>query len=112
MLINDFDFSGEIVYIKNLDRGYCKSVIIKGVSNVFDSLSSQTVELKCLIPDRLSKDAGRINLYDWLSVSGHIEMWSKPCGNGTVRQKIMFIVDYILDIKKQRKGGKSYGLSC
>lgn len=103
MMLNNFDFSGEIVYIRNLDRGYCKSFVVKGASCAPGSMTSQVVELKCLVPDRLMDDAGKISLYDKVSVSGHIETWSKPCGNGTMRLKTMFIVDYIFD---EHTGGK------
>lgn len=75
--------------------------MIKGSSCVSDFMASQVVELKCLVPDRLKADVEKINLYCNVSVSGHIETWSKPCGNGTMRQKNMFIVDYIFDIKKK-----------
>ena len=91
--MNEWRFSGEIFYLKELEKDYGASVKIRGVSE--GSFAQRECELSCLVGVDAYKDAVKkgIKQYKHVALSGHMETFVK---NGI--PKMMFIADYILEV--------------
>lgn len=98
--LNEFNVSGEIVSLKELDGEFKASLIIKGTATREGAETSQILELTCLLQDKVYKDALQkgLKLYKKATVSGHIESWQRVQPNGKVKTKVIFITDYIYDV--------------
>jgi len=96
--MNEWTVSGEIFYIKELKGEFAISLKIRGEAKRQEIYTSQVLEFSCLIPRNMYEEAKKKNLklYKNVSLSGHLETWKKTI-NGKDKNKIMFIVDYILE---------------
>lgn len=90
--MNEWSFSGEVFYLKELERDYGASVKIRGVS---EGGFGRICELSCLIGQDAYKDAMKkgIGQYKKVALSGHMETFIK-----NDKPKTMFIADYILEV--------------
>lgn len=97
--MNEWSFSGEVFYLKELDKDYGASLKIRGTSPRGDSLNSaQIVEITCLLTKDCYKQAKEkgLALYRKVAVSGHIETFVKDADFNKVKN--MFIAEYILEV--------------
>lgn len=97
---NEWTFSGEVFYIKELTGEFTGSIKVRGLSQREGAFSTKIVELPCLMQDRLWKQfkEKQIKVYDKITISGHLETWSKN-SHGKPVNKTMFIIDYIIDVE-------------
>lgn len=88
---NEWTVSGEVFYLKELDGEFSASVGIRGVSKRQNAISSNIMEMKCLMQKNVYESGMKkgLKLYCNATISGHLETWTS--GN----KKIMFIADEI-----------------
>jgi len=98
--MNEWSVSGEVIYLKELQGEFSASVKLRGSSTREGMCSSQILEFSCLMQSRIYEEAKKkgIALYKNATLSGHLESWQKT-KNGKDTRKIMFIVDYILEVR-------------
>lgn len=96
---NEWTVSGEVIYLKDLQGEFSASVKLRGVSKREGAFSSQVLEFPCLMQDKLYEKAKKkgLGLYKNATLSGHLESWQKN-KNGKDVRKVMFVVDYVLDV--------------
>ena len=96
---NEWTFSGECFYIKDLEGEFCKSIKIRGRSKRNNSYSEQIAEIGCLFQSDVWKQAEQKGLkqYDFVAIQGHIETW-KRMSSGGERIKTMFIADSVISV--------------
>lgn len=96
--MNEWSFGGEIFYLKEVDGEFKYSVKIRGVGQRLNAVSTQPVEMSCLVPADIAKNSKKtLKLYSNTTMAGHLESFTKFDNKGNVVSKTMFIVDYILD---------------
>lgn len=88
--VNDFTFSGEVFYLKELvdSKEFSYSIKIRGVAKRDFAITPMICELSCLILKNVNID--KVKLHEEVCVSGHIEFWERK------NKKNMFIVDAII----------------
>lgn len=93
-MINEWTFSGEIFYLKELSGEFSASLKLRGMAKRLDAMSSQITELPVLVGNTIYKalsEKGK-KLYSQATLSGHIETWFDE-----KKSKIMFVADKIID---------------
>lgn len=99
--MNEWSFSGEVFYLKELEKDYGASLKIRGTSPRGDSVSSsQIAEITCLMTKECYESAKKegLALYKKVAVSGHIETFVKDADFAKVKN--MFIAEYVMQISK------------
>lgn len=97
IMMNEWSFSGEIFYLKELEKDYGASLKIRGTATRKDnSFRSDICELGCLVTRDAWNEAKKkgVKVYKNIAVSGHLETFIKNDGNS----KIMFIAEYIMEV--------------
>ena len=97
--MNEWSFSGEVYYLKELEKDYGASIKIRGTAPRGDSVaSSQIAELSCLLTKDAYEQAKKrgLSLYKKVAVSGHIETFVKDADFNKVKN--MFIAEYVLEV--------------
>ena len=99
---NDWTFTGEIFYLKELEGEFAASLKLRGVAQRKGAVSTQIAEIPCLVQSALWEQIKKkqIKQYDTITLSGHLESWNQNSHGKPVR-KIMLIADYITDVKYQ-----------
>jgi len=96
--MNEWTFTGEVFYLKELKGEFGASLRIKGVASRLDAtFSSNLCEMGCLLTNEAYEQAKKkhIDMYKNVTVSGHLESWA----NGTSKNpKVMFIADYVMEV--------------
>lgn len=97
MTMNEWTFSGEVFYLKELERDYGASLKIRG-SSLSGNDYSRIVELNCLLTKDAYKEAIKkgIGLYKNVTISGHMETFVRSDNKKT---KTMFIAEYVLEVE-------------
>lgn len=93
---NKWVVSGEIYSIRELEGEFAASVKIRGEAKRPNVYSSQILELLCLLTPKVYKDAKikGLALYKTMKITGHLETWKRTVNN-KIRQKVMFVADYL-----------------
>ena len=96
--MNEWSFTGEIFYLKELNGEFKASVRMRGSASRLDATyTSNLCEIGCLLTSKAYDEAKEknIGMYKTMTVSGHIESWA----NGTSKNpKVMFIADYVMEV--------------
>lgn len=97
---NEWTFTGEIFYLKELEGEFSASLKLRGSAQREGSFSTQIAEIPCLMQPKLWEQAKtkQIKQYDTVTLAGHLESWSQNSHGKPVR-KVMLIADYILDVQ-------------
>lgn len=91
---NEWIFSGEIFYLKELTGEFAASLKIRGTAKRQDAMSSQITELSVLVGSRIYEEmtAKGIKIYTQATLAGHMETWADE-----KKSKTMFVVDEIIE---------------
>lgn len=92
--MNQWQISGEVTYIKELQGEFGASLQVEGTSKRSEnSISIQKIKLPCLMTNKTYKESIKKGLRKFASVqiTGHMESWEK---NG--KPKIYFIADSLI----------------
>lgn len=94
--MNKWNFSGKIIYIKELEKDFGASLKIRGTASRKDNIFSQPCEVGCLLTKEAYEAAKRkgIDLYKYIAVTGHLESIAK----GNKNPKLMFIAENIMEV--------------
>jgi len=89
---NNWIFSGEIFYLKELQGEFAASMKIRGIAQRKDAQSTQITEITCLMQQPLYNKLLKLGykVYSKICLSGHIESWIK-----SDKMKVMLIADDI-----------------
>ena len=95
---NEWTVSGEVFYLKELEGEFACSVRIRGTAKREGVFTSNIMEMGCLIQKNVYEQAKKRGLKQYCNArfSGHIESWQR---DAKTNPKIMFVVDYIMDIE-------------
>ena len=91
---NQWQVTGKIFYLKELQGEFACSLKINGVAKRPDLYSSSKLELSCLMTQAVYDDAKRrgMHLYQRARLSGHLESW---CNSASSHPKVYFIADKV-----------------
>jgi hypothetical protein len=95
--MNEWTFSGEIFYLKELEGEFAISLKLRGTSRRKNAMTEQIAEVSCL-GDKdfyaIFKEHG-LKLYSKAALSGHMETWIQKA-HGKTPTKTMLIADNVV----------------
>ena len=95
-MMNEWTFSGEIIYIKELEEDFGASLRIRGTASRKDHIFSQPCEIGCLLTKSAYEKAKQkgIKLHKDISISGHLESFFKE----KKQPKVMFVAERVVKV--------------
>lgn len=93
-MMNEWSFSGQIFYLKELEKDYGASLKIRGSTN--EDYRSGICEISCLVKKDVWDEAKKkgVAMYKDIALSGHMETFFKP----NRETKTMFIAEYVMEV--------------
>lgn len=108
LTFNEWTFSGEVFYLKELKGEFAVSLQIRGIANREGVFSSSIMEFGCLMQEKVYAEAKKkgLGMYSNIALSGHLETWTKNSPSGP-RKKIMFVADYVIEVESKKHRGNA-----